>query len=195
MTRKEAVKILRRNRLSYDEQEAEQFCEAYEMAISALEQPCDSSMEQALLLEVIDKFLPTECGDAISRDAVKEIINDIRDCISVEGYCAILERLKKLPPATPSITRDIEKSNFSQEQYLLDTDSAYQIGYEQGKKDSRRKGHWIEQEDFNGDTYYDCSECKESFCLIEGTPTDNLYNFCPNCGAEMVEPQESESDV
>ena len=49
-----------------------------------------------------------ECGkmkksqDAISREAVKEIINDIRDCISVEGYCAILERLKKLPSVTPS---------------------------------------------------------------------------------------------
>ena len=42
------------------------------------------------------------CEDAISREAVKEIINDIRDCISVEGYCAILERLKKLPSVTPS---------------------------------------------------------------------------------------------
>lgn len=38
--------------------------------------------------------------DAVSRKAVKEIINDIRDCISIEGYCAILERLKKLPPVT-----------------------------------------------------------------------------------------------
>lgn len=50
-----------------------------------------------------------------------------------------------------------------------------------------KTGHWIEQEDFNGDTYYDCSECGESFCLIEGTPTDNLYKYCPNCGAKMEE--------
>lgn len=48
-----------------------------------------------------------------------------------------------------------------------------------------KTGHWIEKEDFNGDTYYDCSECGESFALIDGTPTDNLYNFCPNCGADM----------
>ena len=40
-------------------------------------------------------------GDLISRQAVNEIINDIRDCISVEGYCAILERLKKLPSVNP----------------------------------------------------------------------------------------------
>ena len=46
-----------------------------------------------------------------------------------------------------------------------------------------KTGHWIEKEDFNGDTYYDCSECGESFCLIEGTPADNLYNYCPNCGS------------
>lgn len=42
------------------------------------------------------------CEDTISRKAVKEIINDIRDCISIEGYCAIIERLKKLPSVTPS---------------------------------------------------------------------------------------------
>ena len=48
-----------------------------------------------------------------------------------------------------------------------------------------RHGEWIEQEDGFGDTYYDCSCCGESFCLIEGTPTDNMYNFCPNCGARM----------
>jgi len=40
------------------------------------------------------------CDDAISRDAVCDIVEDIRDCISVEGYWAILERLKKLPPVT-----------------------------------------------------------------------------------------------
>ena len=47
------------------------------------------------------------------------------------------------------------------------------------------KGHWIEQEGYDWDTYYDCSECGESFYPIDGTPTDNLYNFCPNCGADM----------
>ena len=57
-----------------------------------------------------------------------------------------------------------------------------------------KTGHWIEKDGFDGDTYYDCSECGESFCLIDGTPTDNLYNYCPNCGAKMVELQESEGE-
>ena len=48
------------------------------------------------------KLLEQEpCEDAINRQAVEEIINDIRDCISVEGYWAILERLKKLPSVNP----------------------------------------------------------------------------------------------
>ena len=50
-----------------------------------------------------------------------------------------------------------------------------------------KTGHWIEKDGFDGDVYYDCSECGESFCLIDGTPTDNLYNYCPNCGAKMEE--------
>lgn len=48
-----------------------------------------------------------------------------------------------------------------------------------------KHGRWKEVEWQFGDVYYDCSVCGESFCLIEGTPTDNLYNYCPNCGAKM----------
>lgn len=43
-------------------------------------------------------------GDMISRHAVCEIIDDIRDCVSVNGYWAFLERLKKLPPVNPTKT-------------------------------------------------------------------------------------------
>ena len=52
--------------------------------------------------------------------------------------------------------------------------------------------HWIEQEDVNLDTYYTCSSCKEDFDLIAGTPCENLYNYCPNCGAKMDETVEDD---
>jgi hypothetical protein len=42
-----------------------------------------------------------ECEDAISRQAVYKIIDDIRDCVSVNGYWAFIERLNKLPPVNP----------------------------------------------------------------------------------------------
>lgn len=49
----------------------------------------------------------------------------------------------------------------------------------------RKKGRWIEQDDAWDGVYYECSCCKEPFTLIDGTPSDNLYNFCPACGADM----------
>lgn len=55
-----------------------------------------------------------------------------------------------------------------------------------------KTGRWIEEDMFDGDVAYRCSECNELFCIECGTPKDNEYNFCPNCGAKMVEQQESE---
>lgn len=55
-------------------------------------------------------------------------------------------------------------------------------------------GHWIEEDMFDGDIAYRCSKCNELFCIIEGTPKDNEYNFCPNCGADMREMSEDETD-
>ena len=42
--------------------------------------------------------------------------------------------------------------------------------------------HWRGDEDGNWDT--DCGEC---FCVEEGTPQENTYNFCPSCGKKLVE--------
>ena len=52
-------------------------------------------------------------------------------------------------------------------------------------KQEPKTGHWIEKDGFDGDVYYDCSECGESWTTIEGTPWDNEWNYCPNCGARM----------
>ena len=47
-------------------------------------------------------------------------------------------------------------------------------------------GKWIEMRDpWGDDPYYNCSCCNDAFVLMEGTPKDNNYNFCPNCGARM----------
>ena len=49
-----------------------------------------------------------------------------------------------------------------------------------------KTGHWIEKDGYDGDTYYDCSECGESWATIEGTPWDNEWDYCPSCGAKMT---------
>jgi DNA-directed RNA polymerase subunit RPC12/RpoP len=53
------------------------------------------------------------------------------------------------------------------------------------KEQEAKTGKWIEQTDYMGDTYYDCSACNESWMTIEGTPWVNGMNYCPHCGAKM----------
>lgn len=52
-----------------------------------------------------------------------------------------------------------------------------------------RHGRWDDVSDYC-DTIYRCSACSEEFTLIEGMPQDNLYNYCPHCGAKMDNVQE-----
>lgn len=47
---------------------------------------------------------------------------------------------------------------------------------------TRPTGKWIEKEDYNLDTYYECSECGADYC-IEGDIL--IHKYCPNCGARM----------
>lgn len=45
------------------------------------------------------------------------------------------------------------------------------------------RGEW---EVWNDDkNTFECSRCGMAFTLYEGTPKDNDYNYCPNCGADM----------
>ena len=55
-----------------------------------------------------------------------------------------------------------------------------------------RKGHWI---DINDDGFlyhriYKCSHCGDTVC--DYPENIQKYKYCHNCGAKMVEPQESE---
>ena len=49
----------------------------------------------------------------------------------------------------------------------------------------RERGQWIMQQDTRFDAYYTCSNCNEDFYMECGSPADNEYKYCPNCGAKM----------
>lgn len=52
-------------------------------------------------------------------------------------------------------------------------------------------GEWKVIEDcYLLDTIYQCSACKEEFVTIDGTPAENLWKYCPYCGAIMDEDAE-----
>jgi DNA-directed RNA polymerase subunit RPC12/RpoP len=51
----------------------------------------------------------------------------------------------------------------------------------------QERGEWEEiEDDWNMETIYKCSVCEEEFVTIDGTPADNLWNYCPHCGAKMM---------
>lgn len=71
-----------------------------------------------------------------------------------------------------------------------DYDTALRMGIEALNVHPVRHGHWETIEGWDGDELYRCSECGDEFVLIEGTPKDNNYWFCPHCGARMDGEQE-----
>lgn len=50
-----------------------------------------------------------------------------------------------------------------------------------------KHGKWLDmgEEDLSYENVYACSVCNNWFYLSEGTPENNDYNYCPNCGARM----------
>ena len=50
-----------------------------------------------------------------------------------------------------------------------------------------RHGRWEDSTDeWLGTDVYTCSKCRESYVLVDGTPKENLWHYCPNCGAKMA---------
>lgn len=54
-----------------------------------------------------------------------------------------------------------------------------------------RHGRWRKIDDLFLDTLYRCSVCGEEFYIENGTPQENQYCYCPNCGARL----DGEEDV
>ena len=54
--------------------------------------------------------------------------------------------------------------------------------------DTEQHAHWEQPSYFDEENnVYQCSSCKEEFVLISGSPKENGYEYCPNCGCRMDE--------
>lgn len=89
---------------------------------------------------------------------------------------------------------------------LSEQKAAYARGYDAGMKfivDEAKKApiidlesmrptaHWINEDSFYKDSIvWLCSACKGKFVLRGGTPKNENYQYCPACGARMVNDDE-----
>lgn len=133
-------------------------------------------------------------SDLISRQNAIDVLELLADKMSDEGQTVMAQAvavLKDLQSAEPErIIKIGQRSGKTLESAI---DYLHSVGWLQehdrilteSAESERKKGKWIEQDDGWDGIYYECSECREAFTLMDGTPKDNLYNFCPNCGADM----------
>ena len=94
-----------------------------------------------------------------------------------------------------SILRSVDMSGCA---YEGDEYQAYKAGVEYvrgmiedaktfGSDILRPKAHWVNEDSFYKDSIvWKCSACKAKFVLHSGTPENNNYQYCPGCGARMV---------
>jgi rubrerythrin len=54
-------------------------------------------------------------------------------------------------------------------------------------KEKQIPKNWIAEYMGDDDFAWKCPICEKMFMLLDGTPQDNNYNYCPNCGQSMVE--------
>ena len=108
-------------------------------------------------------------NDYINREDVVELFRD-----------DIVEITYQLIAIMPTAERDFEVHNECCKRHIKmisNLPSADVI--------ERKRGEWIDNNDFGESNTYTCSICGEPWELNYGTPQENNMNFCPNCGADM----------
>ena len=140
----------------------------------------------------MSKYVCENCKKQIENEADSLIIDKVSGSGEVDGYLAICpECLKKIVPEAREECKSCLYYEICNAIGLVGIESAEIIKCVRYKDRSQfvelSHAEWVEDEDMYGDPIYRCSNCNEHFVLEEGTPTDNCYSYCPNCGAKMDE--------
>lgn len=122
------------------------------------------------------------CDTCIYRNNVEQL----KPCIIYRDDCEYYEREEDMKAI---IQIDVPNYQIGQEVSIYFKDTMMIKGIVQEPK----TGHWITQWNVaHQKEYYYCSECREEFSYDGETGIKmNDYDFCPNCGCMMIEPQES----
>lgn len=157
----------------------------YQEQIKAIEDYMDASLgvngEITKKAEEAVKEMKAASGDLISRQAAIDAIGAKSDEIyktkmngatfphgdffQAMAYAETI--VKNLPSAQPDHIAEASKKDIPSVQ------------------PERKPGHWKLLDNDPDQNAYECSACGNAFILIDGTPKENNYNYCQNCGARM----------
>lgn len=139
-------------------------------AIELVRDVCDAIMSGC------DSYYDTETGDEVYKDILE--VDAILKC-NKEIRIA-LKNMPSAPLYTPDEIQTMQDLEWAQMEKM------YELG-----KEERKKGKWYRQED----GIY-CSACNFGWDFIIGVPSnvESEYRFCPNCGADMREGEQSDTD-
>ena len=160
-----------------------------EQAIQALSQePTDDATLKDIFCMGCEYREQEPCTDAVSRAALIGILKE-----KIKTHRSTIEIADKLIPLIEQLPSVTQKPNFcascknnTDNEICLECEyDGITRGMTRYESVTHKSGKWIEKDGFDGDVYYDCSVCGESWTTIEGTQWDNGMSFCPNCGARM----------
>ena len=149
--------------------------------------------------EILEALEQEPCEDAVSRQAVLDLFEE--HCGEAKNYAQVWEEVEELPSVQPkpiecedAISRQaminlIRGCNSALEEPRIFNCHNAGVKFEQyvtelpSVRPSRHKGHWL----YSGENGRDKWTCDNCFDFVR-----KPQKTCPNCGAKMVEPQESE---
>ena len=139
-------------------------------------------------------------SDLISRSELIKHFNTIQqqECAIALDFVAAIDEIKEQPTAydVDKVVKELEDSSkiyceeYNQRDgnlYLLD---AIEIVKQGGVSDDVCEWRLCDEEA----NVYDTS-CRNPHILIEGTPTDNNYKYCPYCGRKILTKQEFKYEI
>lgn len=156
----------------------------------------------------------TNDGDTISRQLAIEAVRVMQtyklsedDDMLLVDQAEVMTELMIMPSAEPEDTIEMQESDIDEAMKLVRDarltilpsaeSSSKREWYQKGYRDGlvRMKGKWVKQIDESINAWwYECSVCGD-YPLKDAFGHDCLSQFCPLCGTEMSEGEESHEDI
>jgi Pyruvate/2-oxoacid:ferredoxin oxidoreductase delta subunit len=146
-------------------------------------------------------------SDTIYRQAAIDALDKRFDFVPMEQTTEILllrKDLRELPTVQPKKRTETHARDCISRQAAIRIASGYchpaniakELEHLPSVQPERKTAHWIEIAQYSdGKHKIECSECGNHIFdrgHANSFNVKNKYKYCPNCGAKMVEPQESE---